>query len=471
MNKDFFYKYKFEEYQVAKNISDKLISKNHQIKSPKDLYPEYYFSDSLAFHRPGVNIGALLFFYRQVLVYVPQISKKDFPNRYGINYETFIDLCKPIANGLPAFILPILNHPKHYANKHIKYELKELLELKPPTWERWHKVLEITGGTKWFDLADQKLNYKDMYSFSNFRKYWKRKLGTSNESAVSKEIKQQIKNNFTNLCLIGLEDKALEIADLSHKQPDLAINDLMYSSEIFAYPKIIGANGNANVMAKSKIEDYKKSNSANIINSLRKKGVDSNVIKAIAEGIEFNNIPKVFRLSFLLKWHQDQWSQLAKDFYSKLLEELGKDSPDENITYNSIQEILKLLKEFCKKTEVDEKVISNKINDRNRKVSWMTLGLSTLFGLGGLFGSNLLSFFTSTSTGLIGITSQSHEYKILSSMFNRHYKVDMPPDLIHRFMNLNNFRKKYTELKFEERFKGLKDIYASSNVARNIWWD
>ncbi len=470
MNKDFFIEYKYEEHQKASLISDNLISDKHIIKSPKDLYPEYQFTDSLAFHRPGVNIGSLLFLFRQVIVYVPQIKKEKFPQLFGIHYETFVELCKPIG-GVPPFILPILNHPKHYSKQHLKIELKDLLELKPPTWERWHKVLEITGGTKWFDLADKELNYKKMYSFPEYRNYWKNKLGTSNESYVSKEIKQQIKNNFTNLCLVGLEDKALEIADISHKHPDWAINDLMYTAEIFAYPKIMGANGFANVMSNNRLKLCNNFESSWITKKLGKKGVDGDVIKAIAEGIEFHNIPKVFRLGFLVEWHQDKWSQYAKDFYSKLLEELKKDSPDENVVYNNIYEVLKLLKGFVKKTEIDEKMISNKIESRNRTKSWTTFGLSTLFGIGGLFGNSLLSFFASASTSLIGVNNQNQKLRVLKNMWKSHYNIEIHPDIIDRFIKMNNFKNERTNLKSEIELKGLKDVNSSENITRNIWWE
>ncbi len=467
MNREFFSEYKFEEHQIANLISGKLISKDHLLQSPRDLYPEYDISDSLAFHRPGVNIGALLFLYRQVMVYVPQIPRAAFPKRYGLSYETFVELCKPLETGVPPFILPILNHPKYYNNKQLKSDLKELIELKPPTWERWHKVLEITGGDRWFDLADEVLNYKKLYAFPDYRKQWKLKLNSTNESRVSREMKQQIKNNFTNLCLIGLEDKALEIADLSKKHPDLAINDLMYTSEIFAYPKIMGANGYANILSKARSTIQSEEENFRIKTLLSKKGVDADVIKAIADGIEFNNIPKLFGIEFLLKWHQQKWSQYAKDFYGRLLEELKQDNPDENEVYTNVKEVLQLLKSFTEMTKIDEKKISKQIEDRNRTRSVVTFGLSTLFGIGGLFGNSLLSFFASTASGLIGVSNPNQRLKVLKSMFQSHYKTDLNPDLIDRYIRLKGHVK--NEIDGYLDLKGLKDVNSTDNVARNIW--
>lgn len=469
MNKDFFAEYKFLEHEKAKLISGSLLNDKHVLTSPKDLYPEYKITDSVAFHRPGVNIGALLFLYRQVVVYVPPIAKEKFSEKFGIDYYTFIELCKPIDNA-PSFILPILNHPKHYAKNNLNHELKELLELKPPTWERWHKVLEITGGTKWFDLADRTLNYKKLYSFPEYRNYWKTKLKNDNDSYISREIKQQIKNNFTDLCLIGLEDQALEIAETSHKHPDFAINDLMYSADTFAYPKIMGANGYANIKSENGLILPLDSNSSWIKKKLSKKGVDSDVIETIAEGLKFDFIPKVFRLSFLIEWHKQQWAQYAKDFYGKLLEELKKNDPDENLVYKNIKEVIGLLKNFCELTQIDERKINNKIDEKNRTKSVATFSVSTLFGIGGLFGNALLMFVGSTGSSLIGISSNDQRLKLLKRMWKRHYDFELPPDIIDRFLNMYNFKKERIDDNLTTEYSSIKDITFDENIARNVWW-
>ena len=153
MNKNILKIYQEKENAIGKDIADNLLFENHTIRDITVLYPEYVLKSPFGLHRPGVNLGALLFLYKQVIAYVPPITREQFKDRFGIDYDSFIQLAYPSDNNLK-FIFPVLNHPRRYRSPIIQKELSDILLRMPPTWERWHYALEVTGGKYWFEEAN-----------------------------------------------------------------------------------------------------------------------------------------------------------------------------------------------------------------------------------------------------------------------------------------------------------------------------
>ena len=89
-------------------------------------------------------MAALLFLHPCAIAYVPPIEPAAFEGRFGIEYETFLELAYP-PKGEEPFIYPVLNHPYYYRETPTREALSELLVRMPPTWERWHEALRASG--------------------------------------------------------------------------------------------------------------------------------------------------------------------------------------------------------------------------------------------------------------------------------------------------------------------------------------
>jgi len=292
-----------------------------------------------------------MFFYRQVIAYVPPMTRSQFIYRFGINYETFLKLAYP-DDGTSRFIFPILNHPHRYNTLEYRNELSDILIRMPPTWERWHSALAETGGNCWFSESDVRFAYPRMWCIHDFRETWRVRLRSKSEAFISKEIKQQIRNNYTDLCLVGRQEQANEIAALSHIDPELAVNDLFYSSDFYAYPFVMGAGGNANVRAMQASPIVKRRPIKEIKKLLPSaEYFDSDILHALFEGLRFDSIPKEFRDDFLITWHNSKNAEKTRAAYNALLECAKNESPSLDQLHSTMKIILTELNEFCRNSE------------------------------------------------------------------------------------------------------------------------
>jgi len=115
--------------------------------------------------------------FSQVVAYVPPMTRGDFPLRFGVGFEMFIELTDPSLPG-GQFVFPVLNHPRRYKGATARRELAPLLLRQPPSWERWHAALESTGGDRWFAECDQVMNFKAIWSLPDYRAQWHARLGS-----------------------------------------------------------------------------------------------------------------------------------------------------------------------------------------------------------------------------------------------------------------------------------------------------
>jgi len=113
--------------------------------------------------------------------------------------------------------------------------------MKPPTWERWHVALNVTGGDRWFSIADEHLPVNNLVTNKELLTKWMKRHSVSSSDEAKKDIFQQARNRFVDLCLIGLQDEAIRICQHVPKSRWFATLD--YSSEVFAYPYVMGAGG------------------------------------------------------------------------------------------------------------------------------------------------------------------------------------------------------------------------------------
>ena len=463
--------YKEREEARGIDIADKLLAADFTIKNASALYPEYDLSQPYGIHRPGVNIALLMFFYRQVIAYVPPITINEFIPRFGIDYDTFLELAFPSDDRMK-FIYPLLNHPRRYNNPLIRQELKEILLHMPPTWERWHSALNHTGGDIWFDKSDELFNYPNVWSLPQLRDYWKGRLRTDSESFVSREIKQQIRNNFTDLCLVGLESEANKIAFESNHNPELAINDLLFSSDYFAYPQVMGAGGTANIRIPDTPPIIIEQAQESIRNAIPiAEDFDSEVLRALFEGLKFNSVPDRIRLDFLLEWHKSNNAEKAREAYKILLDSAKKKAPDYESLHKTMKKIIGELEEFCKNIEPSDENLHKKRRVKNNIIS----GISALGGIvstiTGLFIHELLMALAGVGFTIYGLTSKKTRNHILIELL-RKYAPNVDPKLFHAYRDIQIFYEDYIR-KIEIKPNAVdptSKLTSTSSPVKTAWW-
>lgn len=345
--------YAFAEAEQGRAIAKELLSGGHTILRPLALYPEYAQYDlqaeEIGLHRPGVNLGLLLFFYSRAIAYVPPLKRGEFEARFGVDLEAFLALADP-ALGPRRFLFPVLGHPRHYHHPEVRSFLAPLLATKPLTWERWHKALEVTGGDRWFHVAERHLRLDELEADGEFVRKWMSRHSAKDEADAKRDLRQQAKNRFVDLCLVGLEDEAKRLASQGSTAEWFAALD--YSSEVFAYPYVIGAGGAFNYVTKNSdayLEILRRLRSDPVVRGL----VDADVLRAILEGFEFHKVPKVHLVDYLLHYHRSSEAEKVRAAYARVVRMARRASGRVYLAdlAKELKEILDSLKQFCSSSE------------------------------------------------------------------------------------------------------------------------
>lgn len=458
----------FEQYidrekRRGQEIYRELLDDNYIIKSAKSLYPEYNLKEPFGLHRPGVNLASMLFIYPQVVVYVPAMTKSQFPERFGISYESFMQLMDA------RFIFPLLNHPRKYLKVPIKSELSEILLRMPPSWDRWHSALEVSGGNKWFDEADKQFDYSDFWNIQELRKLWGERLRTKHGAIISKEIKQQIRNNYVNLCLVGRQGEANRIAKLSKTDSEQALNELYYSSDYFAYPSVMGAGGMANIrIPKSAgVLRYKEiSKKAGFSGEI--KHFDSKVLESLLEGLKFNKLPKRVHIDFLLNWHKSEQAEIARNAYASLMEIARERNPNYETIHSSISSILTQLEEFTinAEPEIDKNLTTKEKFQKGVNITCTIGGLaSTILGL---FFFEVYMAIIGGSLTVLGTFNLAKRKRIAEKLI-KSYAPGISIEIFEDFKKLRDFRNQY--LSDRDLGKLPEPSSASSLPINTYWWE
>ena len=462
-----------KERATGRAIAPALLTPAHTIKAANAIYPEYQLQDPFGLHRPGVNLGAMMFLYRQVVAYVPPMTRDQFPVRFGVKYEDFIRMATADSGQL-RFVFPVLNHPSRYRDPLFRRELAEILLWMPPTWERWHEALRVTGGMRWFQAADERFDYKAIWSLASLREIWGRRLRTSNQSRISREIKQQVRNNYTDLQLVERSALADSIAALSHADPATAYTDLVYSSDLMAYPAVMGAGGVANVRATA--PRAKGSGSGLIREHIPKElqHFDAEVLECMLEGLQFDKLPAAFRLSFLEEWHRSAQAETARRAYSKLLELVRHHAPVAEDIHRVLKTILQQLEDFCRYAEPGALESVEAADKKQKVIVRLAAGGSIAATLLGVLIPDILWVAIAGGAGglltIIGAKTWYDHDRIVRALLKRH-APDIPEDLFKDYTSMREF-----VLEYWRRFPGgttelaLTGSEATSVPVRSVWW-
>ena len=449
-------------------ISKELLNSDFYIKKAAALYPEYELKEPFGLHRPGVNIGSMMFIFKQIVAYVPPMTRDEFPMRFGIPYETFIEFCYP-NDPEERIIYPILNHPHKYRIEPYLSELREILLRMPPTWERWHKALYHTGGNYWFDRADEKIDYRYFWNIPELRNIWRERLRTTNKSIISKEIKQQIKNNYVDLCLVGFVDDADRIAENAKVDAEEALNELYYISDLKAYPFVMGAGGHANIRVKNSLPIIKYKDIS------KKAGVpkdlshfDGKVLDVLFEGLKFNKIPKTIRKTFLLEWHKSEQAKIAREAYSKLMKQAKLNNPSFEDLHKTISSIVQQLEDFNKNAEPE-------VEDSFTQKEKLQKGIDISCTIGGLAATVMGLFFLEIymaviggSLTVLGAFNLAKRHKIEQKIFEK-YAPNIPYEIFTDYNKMREFREKF--LSDRDLTEIPKYSKSTSVPVRTFWWN
>ncbi|TET39243.1 MAG: hypothetical protein E3J72_00950 [Planctomycetota bacterium] len=399
------------------------------------------------------------------------MKRTDFEQRFGVSYSTFMRLAYPDGDA-PRFIFPVLNHPRHYLPLDIRVELDGLLSKMPPTWERWHAALEFTGGNVWFERSDRQFDYAAMWSVPELRATWRKRLRTTSEAFISKEIKQQIRNNYTDLCLVGRESKANEIAEASYTDPEYAINDLFYSSDLYAYPQVMGAGGTANIRATQappKIRDRPIIAIKKLLPSAEY--FDSEVIDSLFRGLRFDYIPREFRFEFLLKWHRSGNAERAREAYQSLLECAKLQSPSLDKLHKTMKAIISELQEFCRNAEPTTEESFQKAHAKQNVASAISVGGGIACTILGLF---LYEYFLATlgiGFTFIGLEKWTTRERVIEKLLKKN-APKVPIELYRHYAEMRGFSEEFLRRVQRSSIEDVDiiDASATSIPVRTIWW-
>jgi len=465
-------KYREIEREKGRRVASKLLTPNHTIADPRALYPEYkqHLTGHYGLHRPGVNIGVMLALYPKVIAFVPPMEPEGFGDRFGIDYKSFLSLSEP---GDSQMILPLLNHPRHYGRDEIRNGIEELLVRRYPTWERWHSALDSTGGNCWFDEAHNKLCMEGFSQLPEYRRYWERKLKTTNKATVTKEIKDQVRNNFTNLCLVDHCKIAYEIAEKSFEDPQESLADLLYLADYVAYPTVMGAGGIANVRAPV-VEGRAPWSLASTkhTNEPEFNHFDGDVMEALLNGLKFDAIPDVFRADFLRQWHMSRNAEHARSAYGELLKLAQNSAATTEEVHSVVKRVITELAVFCKHAEAEESYHIVTANKRANSIARLTgVGgiVTTILGvvlddveIQAAGASVLLS-----ATGLAAYVNRDAIRKRL----RRNRMPGIPSKLIDDFQAMRDTAVEFGQDHWKQgSTNGGQGTNASSIPIRTTWW-
>lgn len=476
MKKSFLDDYREGEIAAGARIATNLLTDDFTIRDPRALYPEYDIEGGLALHRPGVNLAALLFLHPRVITYVPPMLPEHFPGRFGITFDTFMELAYPSDDETDPFIYPLLNHPRHYARPDIRTGLSRLLIRMPPTWERWHEALRASGGIRWFEESDERFPYKAIWSLPHYRSYWDGRLPERSKAFVSREIKQQLKNNYTDLCLVGMVDEAREIALLAATDPDLALGRLFFSSEIFAYPDVMGAGGTPQLLALNPLHmrEFLKATLETGVPGEDAAAMDTEVVEVLLEGLEFHRIPSVSRVEFLKSFHKSEQAQLVREAYYALLDNAMSQRPELENIHSAIKTIVGALRDYCDELEEDAEAKADQSAARTslRNVL-LSLG-GALLGAGGFFGApQLLAGVASSSATVLSLMPKATRQRVMVDILASYFP-DVPKELITDYTALRLHRKeelgRLFKLGGEPPPEPAVRPPSSSLKVRTVWW-
>lgn len=466
--------YSARERYIGEDISTALLSEEHTIRDATAIYPEWQLTPPFGLHRPGVNVATLLFLYRQVVAYVPPMLRTDFPARFGVSFEVFVNLAYPGGDTSP-FIFPVLNHPRRYRSPAYRDDLAPLLMHMPPTWERWHQALEVTGGKRWFAHADERFNYSGIWSIPQLRSAWEKRLQTSDAATISKEIKQQVRNNYTDLCLVGREGDANDIAALSHEQPHVAAAELFYASDLRAYPLIMGAGALANVRLPKRPPMRLRASlrSANIPKDV--KDFDSDVLETMFRGLRLHRLPPDVSVDFLLKWHMSKQAEIAREAYASLLGVARGHLLTLEDFHRTLKTVLTEMESFVTEQELAPSESYEKSGKRQDLVvniatvgslAATALALAKLGGL--LYVNDALVTWLGGGFSAIGGVTWFQRRQLLRRIL-RKYAPDVPPDLYENYTRMRDFVEDYVRRK-REFASGHAVDQGQSETVRTLWW-
>jgi len=425
--------YAAREATKGTEVAPQLLTLDHRIADPLELYPEYRAFDlkdaEIGLHRPGVNIGLLLFFYPRIIAYVPPLTPEQFEQRYGMDLDGFLALADP-GLGTRRFIFPILGHPRHYQHPEVRAFLEPLLRQQPPTWDRWHVALRVSGGDRWFAVAEQHLRLDTLRTDTAFLEKWVANRRTVNSiDAAREEIAQQAKNRFVDLCLIGLDDEAIRLARTGTTSEWFATLD--YSSEVFAYPHVIGAGGSFNYVTKN-ADAY-----VEMLRQLRsdpatRRIIDEETLRVLLEGFQFNKVPRMLWVEYLLHYHRSDFARSVRDAYHRLLRiarrSSGKVSFEE--LASEVRLIAGALRDFCESAEANEKFKGRIAKERQTVYSLMCAVGSVLASLYGLVTPQIphLSFISGIGFTGLSLLTPGSEAEVQKRFIARHFDY-LEPEL------------------------------------------
>lgn len=457
-----------KERAQGEAIADDLLNSDHTIRQARALYPEWSLKPPFGLHRPGVSVAALLLLYRQAIVYVPPMRRRDFKVRFGVPYDTFMALAYPGGSAAP-FLFPVLNHPAKYRNPLHQHELRDLLVKMPPTWERWHQALEITGGKRWFALADEKFDYAAIARLPQLRKVWKRRLKTESERTLSREIKQQVRNNYTDLCLIGKQEDADRIARLSHEEPEHAAVELFWASDFFAYPTVMGAGAIANVRLPRRPPAF-------AMDALRREAniqpeeYDTDVLETMFLGLRIHDIDAAATPDFLLEWHEKGQAEVARRAYESLLGAARGSLLTQDDFRRKLKDVIRELQAF--KRSGEQKVVRrlDAVQRVAARVSFVG-GLAT--GGAGLIVSDPLWTYLGGGFTLLGGVTWSKNRHLLGYLL-RQYIPEVPAEFYMHYTRIEDFVHAFMKASHKvaaERPVSRVGVPSTDTTVRTIFWE
>jgi len=431
------------ERAKGRQIASSLLTADFTIRDSLALFPEYDLDSTCGLHRPGVNLGALLFLFPKVVTYVPAIPRQEFVHRFGVDFETFLYLSDP-ALGAHRFVFPVLDHPDRYSGKHIRNQLSPLLDRYDPTWERWHEALRHSGGDTWFALCDSLVNYRKVLSQKNIWAAWASDHPGKSDRFIALDIRRQIRNRFTDLCLVEKEDLAREVAEWSHSDPYRFVLELSYCSALFAYPRVLGAGGNPNFVTTDRGKYLEMATSTAESEEQLQRIFDGEIVKTLLEGFRFHEVPKVFALDFLAQWHTSGQAQVVRGAYSKLLAMARSDSVGLDEFQATVKLIASSLREFSHSAYADPAYTGKKVEERQTRAAIVCTVGGLLMALVGLVcpAVAVQAFVESALVSLLSFIPLAARERVESALIQRHLP-NLPVDLVHDCRQVRQFRRDF----------------------------
>jgi hypothetical protein len=228
--------YEERERAFVRANGDRAVT-NGFVTDTRCIYSDRRLPGSLAFHRSGAPLAALLLLYEKTVVYIPPTTRDKIEARIGFPWS---DLLTLVDRGC---IQPIIGHPAHYARKPF---FDDLLSFDPPSvWARGDELARrFANADEYWAMTPSVLPLPQMCAVKWVRAKFRRHFPSLSEKSLSERIATELCTNFVDLCIYGYEPLARDIAGLSDH--DWSARRILEISELLTYPTLMGLGGTAN---------------------------------------------------------------------------------------------------------------------------------------------------------------------------------------------------------------------------------